>query len=189
MPHTYSILNVPFSEKNCVVSEPPASLAKGWRLRDGLPVASDWPKRAKLAMDGSLGGVAVKDAIYNQVGVLMVTDRLKKVLEESLSGKTEYLPFSLLNTKGKPVDGTFWVANLNEVADCVDRERTEGTEARTRPGTYAEITKLVLDMDKIPKGPNLFRIAPSPEIFVARDDIRAALEKGGFSGIRFLELG
>lgn len=189
MPHKYSILHVPFSEKNCAISEPPAKLSKSWRLGNGLPVASDWPKSAKLSVDPTLGGNAMKDAIYNQVGVLTVAEKLKDALQAALVGKAEFLPFTLVSGKGKPVAGTFWVVNVLEVHDCVDRDKTEGSASSVDPGGYTEIRKLALDEKKLPKEVNILRLAPLPELLVVRDDLRSALESGGFSGIRFLELG
>lgn len=189
MPHSHSILHVPFAEKNCAISEPPARLSKAWRLRSGMPVASDWPKSAKLSMDTGLGGNAVKDAVYNQLGVLTVAEKVKEAMQGALVGKAEFLPFTLVTGKGKPLAGTYWVVNVLEIHDCVDRDKTEGSASGARPGGYAEIRKLVLDDDKIPKDVNVFRIDPRPEILVVRDDLRSALESGGFSGIRFLELG
>src|SRR5258705_6992748 len=65
----------------------------------GEPVANVWPKDARCDMSSKFGGMKLVDFVSNTVRLLIVHERVKKVIARINEGETEYLPLSIFNHK------------------------------------------------------------------------------------------
>jgi hypothetical protein len=158
--------------------------SRGVRMGESYPAAG-----VRFQMTPMVPGLRVTDIVQNTLGYLMVTARMKALLEAHAKAEFEFLPFTLLNHKARVASRDCYIANVLGTVDCVDVEKTQGRRSAMLPDTYARITRLVLDPERIDPERNLFRIASQPQTLILRDDLRAVLEKEGMTGAQYLEPG
>lgn len=155
----------------------------------GIRMGAAYPSGIRFQMTADVPGMQVTDVLQNALNYLMVTARLKALLEEHAGVDIEFLPFTLLNHKGRVASKDCYIANVVGTVNCVDEARTTGRPSATTPGTYARITKLELDPQRIDPVRKLFRLASQPTTFIIRDDLRTVLEQEGVTGAQYLGLG
>jgi hypothetical protein len=132
-------------------------------------------------------------------GLLPVYSTKLKSLMENLGIKDiQYLPLKIKRRDGaKEVDG-YYIANYLKVVDCLDREQSEYQiwtkdnllfwEKRPNMlGTFRDITKAVIDVNKISNVP-IFRLWGLKMMVIIRGDIKQALEEAGITGCIFREI-
>ena len=140
-------------------------------------------------MDADLPGTVVPDFIDNASAYPMVSAALKAFLEARSNSRIEFMPFKLRDHEGKLVDDELYIANVIGALDWVDRSATQGREDPVNEGRYMKITRLVFDDSLIDPAVDLFRLAIRPKYLVVRDDLKDALEDGGFRGLAFHRVG
>jgi hypothetical protein len=144
----------------------------------------------KFQMAPGIPGTEVPDVIRNAVRYLMVSARMKALLEEHATVEIEFLRFTLLDHGGQVARDDCYLANVLGTVDCVDMERSEGTVGETRKGVrFERLTKLYLREDAIDTQRNIFRITPMPAVIVVREDLKAALEEAQITGVEFFPMG
>lgn len=156
---------------------------------EGVRVGSRYPSGIRFQMAPEVSGLQVTDVLRNALGYLMITARLRSLLERHATAEIEFLPFTLLNHKGRVAARECYIANVLGTEDCVDTDRTEGSRSEISPGEMLRITRLHLQPDRINPERNLFRIASQPRTLIVREDLRQVLEAEGVTGVRFLALG
>ncbi len=156
--------------------------------RRGRSMVDTWPKDARLKMERRHKGIKVPDVVLNPHRCLMVTDRMKRLLQEHIATPVEYLPFTLVNHKGRVADDAMWVVNLLDSVACVDMEKTDGSESPFYPGEFQDLLELHVLEEKLPSDRAIFRLKECPEVLLVRDDLRRAIEDAHLSA-EFLVIG
>ena len=106
-------------------------------------------------------------------------------------GETNYqvFPIQIL-----PEEKPYYVLNILNVVDCVDRELSKftlWTEEDERPdllGTFYTFDKMILDRSKVPKGVHLFRLHGHEIVAVATRELVEEFEKNGIKGFKLIPL-
>ncbi len=145
------------------------------------------PERARLDMDTRYTGIVVPDLVANNFHLHIVSSRLKHLLEGSSEG--EFLPVSIYNHKGRVAEEDYYIANVFNAVECVDRSRSRCIESATRPGQLSILKSLQLDTQRIPAESQLFRLKEMPALIIIRSDLRARLEAAGVTGVRYVGMG
>jgi hypothetical protein len=185
---SYSVLRAATNTDACFVSEQPA-VGWWWKPTKGQPVAPE-SGHVQLEMSKRIGGKKVTDIVENSLRYLIVSERVRAVFEAKASANVEYLPTTLIDHKGRAVKAPpFFIANVLDLVDAVDRRATVCTENPLRPRELSLITRLALDEGKIPSGRLLFRLTPVPRAVIAHVDLVAALHDAGVQGLGTLPLG
>jgi Immunity protein family (Imm11) len=186
---SYSILREAIDDRYCGVYDYLDEFPDIENPAEGIPTADTFPDDVRFQMARETPGLLVADVINNAFGYLMVSAKGRAFLEKHVQGaKVEWLRFTLLNHKARVASTECWIANVLGTVDCVDTRRTTGEMSQVDPGEYMNITRLVLDPQRIPPNANLFRIASLPTVMIVRDDLRAAMEAEPLTGVEFLEL-
>jgi hypothetical protein len=185
----YSIVRTSFSDKNCVVDPDEVYARNAFQLAFGEPAGPKYPDDLRLPMSSKSPGKATPDALHNSMRFLLASQRLTEILRRELTEEVEYLPFTLVNHKQKPVPGYGFIVNLIGVVDCVDAAATQGRASAMKPELLMNIKVLGLDAQRIPKDKRLFRIKAKPDVLIVRDDLRATLESEKVTGLVYYELG
>ena len=184
----YSTLVVPLRQDHCSVLSAPPEMTDRFKAATGVRLGDAYASQT-FCMADEVPGLLVGDFVHNALGFLMVRDRVRELLATHATAEIEWLPFRLLNHKGRVAEERAWIANVIGTCDCVDLARTTGTPKAGRPGQFLEITELHLDESRIDPQRNIFRIAARPRVVVVRDDLRAALEAAQTTGVRFAAMG
>ncbi|MCP3143593.1 imm11 family protein [Pyxidicoccus xibeiensis] len=148
-----------------------------------------YPPRVRIKMSDHFPDIVVPDFIFNVAFCTMVSHGAKEALEQHSEALIEFLPFTLLNHKGRVAAAECFIANVLTTVDCADTTRTVGVPSQMSPGTYLEINRLELDEAKIPPTARLFRLKQLPSAMVVREDLRAQLSARGLTGLAFVETG
>jgi hypothetical protein len=164
-------------DRYCGVLQRPSEMAVKSPPAKGIRAGDRYEGPQRFQMAPEIPGILVPDVIRN-------------VLEEHATAEIEYLPFNLLDHKGRVASDDCYLGNVLGTVDCVDMERSEGTVGETRKGPrFERLTKLFLREDAIDPERNIFRIAPMPPVIVVREDLKAALEEAEITGAEFFPMG
>ncbi|NTX07400.1 hypothetical protein HUA75_37195 [Myxococcus sp. CA040A] len=133
--------------------------------------------------------MVVPDLVSNTERIAIVSTRLKTLLEQYSGARIEFLPVSISNHKGRIAAKDYFIANVLEHVDCIDKERSEVEELDPDPARLSGLFRLRVLDDRIPAEAALFRLKPMPPAILIREDLRARLSAESLSGIRYIELG
>lgn len=120
------------------------------------------------------------DFTLGALSIPYVSSRLAGELERVAGGDIQLLPVEI---EGE----SLFVLNVTAMADCLDRDRsvfTEWTEEDGRPDSYRMVARLVIDPART-GGSKILRVRGWTVPLVVCDEVRMAIEAGGFSGAVF----
>ncbi len=174
----FSILTAPSEPKYCAITDWPEAMRNPARPGRGDPMQGTYPSVMDLQMSSVIraDGLQVPDVVDNAFDWLIVSERLKDLLEKQAGAAIEFLPFRLLNHKGRVAAERIWAVNVLGTVDCADRARSIGTDSEFDDGELFDCEVLALDERKIPRGRKIFRTALFPPLILVRDDLRALIE-------------
>lgn len=125
-------------------------------IASGEEASDDYPEGVKAKMSDKRGGLLLSDFLANRNFLLVVSRRVKDVIESINTGKTEFLPVTIVNHKGRDASSEYYYVNPIGTYECLDYEKSSIT--------YFEGTKNVIDVDKyvlsakkVERLPDLFR--------------------------------
>jgi hypothetical protein len=188
----YSMIKALRDKSFCAIDDFPEGMKNFGHPCTGDSMDGEYAAGFEFSMSKQINGTGIKvgDAILNALGYLIVSERLKNVLEAHASGPIEFLSFKLRNHKGRLVPGNVYVVNVLGRIDCADPKRSEGRESpfEMDEGAFIDCQRLALDERKVPKDATIFRTTLYPEAIFVRDDVRAAIEAQAMT-VRFIEQG
>ncbi len=187
---SYVIFHEASDSKNCLLGKCPEALdEKRWRIAEGLRMDERYPPDVTLQMDEEHRGLNVPDLVANTLHLCIVSGRLKALLEQESGANIEFLPAAIANHKGRRVPGEYFIANVLDTYDCVDRDKSDFDTFASNPDEFTGLFRLSLREDEIPANAKLFRIKPMGTVLVIREDLRAALEAKGMTGVNYIAMG
>ena len=184
----YYILGPAREDQYCKVAMAPQDFPSLNPAKRGRSMSDEWPENAEFRMKPRHPGLMVPDVVLNPHECLMVTDRMRALLDRHIDTPVEYLPFTLLNHKGRVADDSMWVVNLLDSVGCADMEKTRGSESPFYPGEIQDLRKLFVIEEKLPTDRKIFRLGECPPTILVRDDLRHAIEEADFSA-EYFDLG
>jgi hypothetical protein len=188
--HSYYVLSAADNETFCTLDKESAELDEmGWMLVEGTRASGRHSPSASLGMTGHYPGIKLSDNLRNTFGYWVISRAMKAVLEREAHTEIEFLPISIINHKGRRADGEFFIANPFAIEDCVDRSGSDVDESAMAPGFFGGIYRLALDTARIPPEARLFRLKQMPKVIIVRDDLRAALDAQGLTGLGYISMG
>jgi uncharacterized protein DUF1629 len=188
VPASYSILRDDLDDRHCGIWDYLDEFPDIENPAEGIPMGDTFPDGVRFQMARETPGLLIADVINNAFGYLMVSAKGKAFLEANAKVPIEWLRFTLLNHKARVASDDCWIANVLGTVDCVNLHHTKGEVSAVDPGEFMNITRLVLDPQRIPPDRSLFRIASLPSVMIVRDDLRRAMESAPLTGVTFLEL-
>lgn len=119
---------------------------------------------------------------WGALGVLMISERARKCLEDIIGRYVEFIPVC---ANGKP----YYIVNLLNVLDAVDYSKSVFRVLDT--GLVVGLEKYAFSEDRL-QGNDMFKILLngriySTEIFVS-DKIKQTIEENGLSGVKFIKV-
>jgi uncharacterized protein DUF1629 len=156
-----------------------------WQIAKGIPRAKGFPKDALFEMDPKFKKyVALSDNMANEERMLVVSKKLKDLVEARGPRRVEYLRVGVLNHKKKPVDDEYWIIHPVEVVDCIDTKRSDIDWNAIDKEKIASCEKLVLKANAIDGKHLLFRPKHLEYYVMILPELANAIREGGFTGLR-----
>jgi len=175
---------------DCLLDRLPEGNDALFRPRVGKPMGADYPEVMQFEMSPDLGGIRLHDLICNTLGFYVISARLKQILEEHAGAEFEFLPIHIVNRKGRREKGPYFIANLiGRQVDCADLSRSIMRESAMRKGRYGSLRRLTIDPARVDPDFKVFRLQQMPKLFIVRDDLKGAIERGGVTGCAFHAMG
>jgi len=174
----FSILQATRDDWYCAITEHPEAMRNPARPTNGTSMKGTYETLLDIRMSRILNpvGLQVADVILNAVDWLIVSERLKDLLEKDSGARIEFLPFRLINHKGRVAVERIYVVNVLGSIDCADRSRSDGMDSPFEKGRFFNCKRLAIDESKVPADLKIFRADLYPPLVFVRDDLRAQME-------------
>lgn len=160
---------------------------RSFQLCEGMPVASWFRPDSPFDLSEDYG-TKLADHVPNTLGFLMVSAKLRELLERHAGAQIEFLPITLRNQRKQLVKKPYFIANLLGSVDCVDMRRSEFSRSAIRKDQVRRFYHLVLDEKRIGPEDKLFRLSESKRTIVAREDLGKEILRAGCQGMIFQRL-
>src|ERR1700674_2768198 len=95
----YFVLGRDLNADNCAIYENPGNLPNRHYPSRGIRMGDSYPDGYKFSMSKGMPGIRIPDIINNALGYVMISARLKELLEKHATTEIESLRFTLLNHK------------------------------------------------------------------------------------------
>jgi uncharacterized protein DUF1629 len=178
----YAIFRLTHEPGYALIDDDPPDMLRPMDLRYGLSVKKSFPKKAVCELSSRHKGKKLSDFFSNIMGALIVNEKAKAVLEAENSLKWEWYPLQIVDLKEKPFTSQYTWAHLLRNYECVDRKKSVYRASAIEPTEVHTFHKLVLDLDRVPKEPSLFRLKEQPGTLIIRSDLVDKLQAAKASG-------
>lgn len=165
-----------------------SSIKKPWRLTEGVPMGEDFPPNAEFPIDPKWGDM-IADVVPNVFNVLIVSKRVRDILQSEDVSDVEYLQFVILDKKGRIKSKDYCVANLIGSVDCLDAANSVFKDDPMEKGQIIDIECLNIIKEKVPEDKKLFRLAQRRHLFIIRNDLLQRLQGDEITGLETYEMG
>lgn len=159
-------------------------LIKSYLVCFGRRVGALYPTDARIRMTETRTGLRLSDLLGNTKNMLMVSSRLRKVIEEVCRDvEIEYLPFTIIDHRGRPFSSDYTIVNPIGTLDCLDHAASGTVWGKDDPTRIITVKEYVLDPRKVEMAPPLFRIAGDPTELVVTQVLADALKPHKFTNL------
>lgn len=167
----------------------PDKVEKYYFLSDGIPVASYLPPSTELSLYSGAGDM-LTDFVGNPDRVLYVSQRARDLmLQQGLSEDlVEYLPFILVDKRGRRLQEQYFIANPLLRVPCLERSLSKYRLNSDDPNDIGRIHVLHL-VEDLPQEARLFRVAEFTRLMVIRSDLLETLQHAGLTGLHVQPVG
>jgi len=178
----YAIFQLTQEPGYALIDDSPPDMLDPMALRYGVSVKKSFPKKAVCELSSRHKGKKLSDFFSNIMGHLIVNEKARAVLEAEEGLKWEWYPLKVVDLKGKPFTDRYTWAHLLGNHACVDRKKSLFRPSAVEPTEVHTFHKLVLDPERIPEKPSLFRIKEQPGTLIIRSDLAGKLQAAKVSG-------
>ncbi len=173
------------SADGAIIDALPKDSPTNWKFSKGEPLARQFPAGGKVSFsDHFPDRRKLYDFVRNTVGVLLVSSRVRQVLEELHVDNVEFLPITMCDHQWNSVGEGYGILNVLGSQDVIDMKKSDYD---IDPITKREITRLgnlVLTKDSIDPKADLFRARNMMELILISDRVREAFIKAGLTGFK-----
>lgn len=158
-------------------------------LRKGVPLKRLMPPCPGYAMSEDYPERRALQAFQtNTLGLLVVSQEAREVLESGRGANIEFLPIRIIDHRGKVASAEYSIANVLGTVDCMDRERSVFKSSHLDPNVFTSCRKLVLREENIPADVDIFRLSSEPTTFLVTHGLKERLEARGLRGMLFVPI-
>ncbi len=166
---------------------PDSIYKKLYRFDEGVLVKDWFPDDVVFELD--LGkGMKLSDSIPNILSLLIVSEKLKQILEKDSGAEFEFFLVKIKDQKGNFVEGNYYVANVIGSVDCVDMEKSNYIMGKINKDQVNYFKELVLDEEKIQSDLKIFRLQQQTKTITVNEALGVAILKAGCTGVLFQEV-
>jgi len=173
----------------CVLDDVPVGIGVAYsRLVKGRAVGSDYPADAEIHMSPGEEGIKVGGLIGSTKSFLIVRRDVKEVIEAACEGaEVEYLPFRLIDHKGRIHSSDYFIINPIGSWNCLDPEASAITYFEDTDKVL-RIDRMVIDSALAEPAPMLFRLKQAPTKYVVKQELADRLREKAFENLLLIEM-
>lgn len=173
----------------CLIDKDADGVEEEWNLIEGIKMRSNFPDNTSYHMSKNNKGSKLTDFLVNTINLLMVSQKVKNLMEQEGITDVEFLHFTLYDKKDRIVNKDYFVANLIGTVDCLNIDESIFTRDSLEPDKIMIFEKVVLHTERILGDKKFFRLKERPTLHIIRSDFVAVLAKNNVTGIELLNLG
>jgi hypothetical protein len=155
------------------------------RIGLGKPMGDDFPRNAQIHLSEDEPGLKLAPFLGNDRHFLIVSSKVRAVIEDICTNDIEFLPVTLHNHRGSVHSDDYCIVNPLGSIDVLDRERSilemEGDE-------ITDVDKMVLDPERLEGAPHLFRVNGDPHSILMSEVLVRAFNEQGFENLFLTEV-
>jgi hypothetical protein len=175
-----------YFEGKCVIRGP-EDVADNYELTEGISRMAGWPASAVCRMSAEYPkDIELSDNLYG-TDLIVISARVKKVLDGERVHEVEYLPVQIINHKRKVASTDYYIVNPPSTIDCIDLDASEVTWNKIEPDMINRCRRLVIDPARVPASLQVFRPMHAPYLVLLRSSLAERLKDARLSGLRFRE--
>ncbi|NOZ52463.1 MAG: hypothetical protein GXP08_04865 [Gammaproteobacteria bacterium] len=189
MPNHYFILKAEVDHKVCVITEDAEGVVPITDHTSGRTLKGIYPENAELYMDEDHSGMRLLDFVANHLTYLIVSKKVKQVLQQEGVDNIEYWPVLIYDQKKRLASSDYCILNVLGTVDCLDHENSEYDRSILDPARIQHFDKVVFHEDKVPEDVKIFRLKDREAMIFIRNDLLDALKKNNLKGFEVLRVG
>ena len=184
----YWVLRNKKDNKGVYVDAIPNSGVANWKYSEGIPLKADFNNDVKIYYSQNFpDGKQLYDFVSNILRVLIVSDKVKQLLQNESIENIEYLPLVVCDHKKNVVDDKYWLINLIGGQDVIDMEKSKYVMGSLNETQIKRIKKLVVNEYGVDGNPKLFRANAKRNLFFIHETIKNIFEKNNITGYNVFE--
>ncbi|ATB51334.1 imm11 family protein [Corallococcus macrosporus] len=157
----------------CFIDKYPKELGlKSYKIAHGERLGPDYPANARVYMTDRYSGIQTPDLVENACGMLIVSKRVKEVLERTIMATVEYLPLTICNHKKRVASSDHFIVNPIGTVDCLNLKASDIVYHEDK---VVAVRDFVLDPAKLEHAPPLFRVQEDSYAYIMSEQILEAL--------------
>ena len=161
----------------------PSSSPADWRFGLGVSLASEFPSGGVMRFSPNFPDqIRILDFVSNTLGLLVVSVKVRRILEKLGADNCEFLPVQLHDHKGRVASQEHAVLNLLGSQDVIDMERSRYDLNPLDPGQIMSIEHLVLKPNGIDPKALLFRAKTMMMQYFLHPSVEEAFTREGVTG-------
>ncbi|UII34668.1 hypothetical protein LVD17_12700 [Fulvivirga ulvae] len=148
--------------------------------------SKDWMlEKMEFQLDPD-SGVKITDSIPNTLGLKIVSEKLKLILEETALN-IEFFEVDIRDAKGKLVESTYYIANLLDVVECMDLKKSRYKRSILKESHMGRIDYLAIREKAIEEKISIFRLAEMPRLHILSEKLGIKIKRlEGCTGMDFI---
>lgn len=143
---------------------------KSYELDEGVSISHWFPGDVTFGLSQD-HGIQLTDSIPNVLGVHLVSEKLKGILEREADANFEFYPVKIRNQKGRLVKVQYYLAHLLDTLDCMDKKRSDIEVDNLDKSRAFRIRRLAFYEKSIPAKTKIFGLQERKEQWFIRRDL------------------
>ena len=183
----YFVLKTKARDGGVIGLYPPKSPA-GWKFDKGQSLIHEFPKGASVQFSNNFPDARkLYDFQPNTLSALIVSERVRKVLEAQEITNAEYLPVDIEDHKGQVVGKNYAFLNLLGSEEAIDMEKGEYRMSALDKEQIGMISRLAINEKGIRPGAKMFRCSKDLRLILINEEVLEALKSAGLTGFKAFE--
>jgi len=172
-----------------IISKPAELEGDSYQIHEKSSIRAWWPDEVTFDLSPDYG-VKVCDFIPTVLGLHIISEKLKKILESECGEGFDFYPVKIRNQKGRLVKKPYYLAHLRKIIAAMDWEQSDFDASSMSPDQALNIRKLVLDENKIPEGTKIFALHEQPDLWLVSYDLAVKIYRDeDCDGMAFIDIG
>ncbi|NOJ79314.1 imm11 family protein [Myxococcus xanthus] len=173
------------SADGAIIDALPEGSPTNWKFSRGEPLVRQFPAGGKVSFsDHFPERRKLYDFVRNTVGVLLVSSRVRQVLEDLQVHNAEFLPVTMCDHQWSPVAEGYGILNVLGSQDVIDLERSKYRLDRITKKEIARLNRMAVASEKVDPKADIFRARNMMELILISDRTKQAFEQAGLTGFR-----
>ena len=128
------------------------------------------------------------DMVDNIDQLPVVSEQFKEMLQHCDCGNVEFLPISIKNHRDKIEKEKYYIVNLIDSIDYIDKEKTTIKYSHMNESQIRTVKNLCLKLENIPENRDLFRADYYYNRYVVSEDLKNKIDDEEFEGMIFVPI-